>query len=124
MFWVFRKHLFLVMQQNDGELFWCSVLVVKKISMADNTLAAAPTGEDAIATILEDTTIATEKKRIVIFALGFSQGDRESATNMTAFNFYNMDHPKCAEGKITNNKGGEESTTTTTSVNFDDTDHP
>ena len=61
MFWVFRKHLFLVMQQNDGELFLVQCPCRKKLSMADNTLAAAPTGEDAIATILEDTTIATEK---------------------------------------------------------------
>ena len=49
------------MQQNDGELFLVQCPHRRKLSMADNTLAAAPTGEDAIATILEDTTIATEK---------------------------------------------------------------
>ena len=60
------------MQQNMGHYFGCSDLILKMASMVDKTLAEAPTGEEAIPTILEDNTITTEDSSIAICASMFS----------------------------------------------------
>ena len=71
--------------------------------MVDNTLTAAPTGEDTISTIVEDTAITTEDNGIVVYASEFSQGVEESTATMSAFNFDETDRPDLTEGAITNN---------------------
>ena len=42
--------------------------------MAENTLTAAPIGEETNSTIVEDTAITTDDDGIVIYASGFCQG--------------------------------------------------
>ena len=88
------------MQQKSGVFFGCSALIA---SMVDNTLTAAPTGEDTISTIVEDTAITTEDNGIVVYASEFSQGVEESTATMSAFNFDETDRPELTEGAITNN---------------------
>ena len=70
--------------------------------MADNNLTAAPTREDTIPKIVENTAITTEDNGMVVYASGFSQGAEESTATMSAFNFDKMDHLKCTKGEITN----------------------
>ena len=91
------------MQQKAGTLIWCSVLIAKIASMAKNTLKTAPTGEEDIPTIAEDTTITTEGNGIFICASGSSQGAEESTTATAAFNFYYTDRTELTKGSITNN---------------------
>ena len=71
--------------------------------MAENTLIVAPTREETITKIVEDTAITTEDNGIVVYASGFSQGAEESTATTSAFNFDKTDHLKRTKGAITNN---------------------
>ena len=71
--------------------------------MAENTLTAAPTREETIPKIVEDTAITTEYYGIVVYASGFSQGAEESTATTSAFNFDKTDHLKRTKDAITNN---------------------
>ena len=71
--------------------------------MADKTLTVAPTREETIPKIVEDTAITTEDNSIVVYASEFSKGAEESTATTSAFNFDKTDHLKRTKGAITNN---------------------